>query len=97
MGQAIQDRIRARDSAVRLLNRLTTAVAFTAVGGVALLSVVSAHTAPGTATTTGASGSTSSPGSAASTSPGTSASGFQQSTTPVSSSASRGVAVSGGS
>jgi hypothetical protein len=38
MVQAIQDRIQARDSAVRQLNRLTTAVAFAAVGGVALLS-----------------------------------------------------------
>jgi hypothetical protein len=77
-------RIRARDAALRTLNRLTAAVTFAAVAGVGLLGVVSAHTIAGVTS--------SSTASAASTS-----SGVQSSSTSVSSSSSSGVAVSGGS
>jgi hypothetical protein len=84
-----QDRVRARDAAMRLLNRLTTGAAVSAVIGVGLFGAVSAYTIPGTAST---STSTASSSSSASSSPG-----LQTSTTPVNSSSSSGVAVSGGS
>jgi hypothetical protein len=77
-------RIKARDAAFRTLNRLTAGVAFAAVAGVGLLGAVSAHTIPGTTS--------SSTASAASTS-----SGVQSSSASVSSSSNSGVAVSGGS
>jgi hypothetical protein len=84
-----QDRVRARDAAMRLLNRLTTGAAVSAVIGVGLFGAVSAYTIPGTAST---STSTASSSSSASSSPG-----LQTSTTPVNSSSSSGVAISGGS
>ena len=85
----IQDRVRARDAAMRLLNRLTAGAAFSAVVGVGLLGAIGAYTVPGTA-----SASTSTASSSSSTS---SSSGLQTSTTPVHRSSSSGVAVSGGS
>jgi len=86
----IQDRVRARDAAMRVLNRLTAGAAVSAVVGVGLLGAISAHTIPGTASTSTASTSTA-------TTSTSSSSGLQTSTTPVTSSSSSGVAVSGGS
>src|ERR1700694_3498351 len=94
----IQDRVRARDAAMRLLNRLTTGAAVSALVGVGALGVISAHTIPGTSSATASTATTSSSStSSSSTSTSTSSSGLQTSTTPVSSSSSSGVAVSGGS
>ena len=92
-------RIQARDAATRMLNRLTAGLAFGAIAGVGILGMVSAYTIPGTAiTTSGATASTStSSGSTSSTSTGATSSGVQASPTPVNSSSSSGVAVSGGS
>jgi cytoskeletal protein RodZ len=90
----IQDRVRARDAAMRLLNRLTAGAAVSAVVGVGLLGAIGAYTIPGAANTSTASTSTSTASSSSSTS---SSSGLQTSTTPVTSSSSSGVAVSGGS
>jgi hypothetical protein len=89
-----QDRVRARDAAMRLLNRLTTGAAVSALIGVGLFGAVSASTIPGT--TTGSTAGTSTTSTSSSTSTSTS-SGLQSSTTPVTSSSSSGVAVSGGS
>jgi hypothetical protein len=89
-----QDRVRARDAAMRLLNRLTTGAAVSALIGVGLFGAVSAYTIPGTKTSSTAVASTSSTASSTSTS---TSSGLQSSTTPVTSSSSSGVAVSGGS
>lgn len=86
---ATDKRIRARDAATRMLNRMTAGLAFGAIAGVGLLGAVSAYTIPGTATA--------SSGATASTATGTSATGIQGSTTTVGSSSSSGVAVSGGS
>jgi len=77
-------RIKARDAAFRMLNRLTAGVAFAAVAGVGLLGAVSAQTIPGVT-------------SSSTTSSATTSSGVQSSSTSVSSSSSSGVAVSGGS
>jgi Mg/Co/Ni transporter MgtE len=88
------ERVRARDAAMRLLNRLTTGAAVSAVIGVGLFGAVSAYTIPGTKTSSTASTSTTSTSSSTSTS---TASGLQSSTTPVTSSSGSGVAVSGGS
>jgi hypothetical protein len=89
-----QDRVRTRDAGMRLLNRLTTGAAVSAVAGVALLGAVSAYTIPGTTSSSTASTSTTASSSSSSIS---TSSGLQSSTTPVSSSSSSGVAVSGGS
>jgi hypothetical protein len=89
-----QDRVRARDAAMRLLNRLTTGAAVSAVIGVGLFGAVSAYTIPGTKTSSTAGVSPTSIASSTSTS---TSSGLQSSTTPVTSSSSSGVAVSGGS
>jgi hypothetical protein len=89
-----QDRVRARDAAMRLLNRLTTGAAVSALIGVGLFGAVSAYTIPGTKTSSTAGSTTSSTSSSTSTS---TSSGLQSSTTPVTSSSSSGVAVSGGS
>jgi hypothetical protein len=88
-----QDRVRARDAAMRLLNRLTTGAAVSALIGVGLFGAVSAYTIPGSKTTS-ASGASATSTSSSSTS---TSSGLQSSTTPVVSSSSSGVAVSGGS
>ena len=91
-------RILARDAATRTLNRLTAGLAFGAVAGVGLLGAVSAYTIPGTAaTSSGATASTATSSGTTSSSTGTSSTGLQASPTPVSSSSSSGVAVSGGS
>ena len=87
-----QDRVRARDAAMRLLNRLTTGAAVSALIGVGLFGAVSAYTIPGSTTSSSAGTSTTSSSTSTSTS-----SGLQSSTTPVTSSSSSGVAVSGGS
>ena len=87
--------MQARDAAMRLLNRLTVGVAFSAVAGVGLLGLVSAQTIPGT-TSTASSTATSSSTTSTSTSTSSSSS-LGSSSTPVSSSSSSGVAVSGGS
>ena len=89
-----QERVRARDAAMRLLNRLTTGAAVSAVIGVGLFGAVSAYTIPGTKTSSTATASTSTTTSSTSTS---TSSGLVSSTTPVTSSSSSGVAVSGGS
>jgi hypothetical protein len=89
-----QDRVRARDAAMRLLNRLTTGAAVSALVGVGLFGAVSAYTIPGSKTSSTATASTTSTSSSTSTS---TSSGLQSSTTPVTSSSSSGVAVSGGS
>ena len=90
-------RIQARDSATRMLNRLTAGLAFGAVAGVGILGAVSSYTIPGTtSTSSGATASTGTSSGTISTSTGTS-SGLQASPTPVSSSSGSGVAVSGGS
>ena len=52
-----QARVRARDAAMRLLNRLTTWAAISAVAGVGLCGAISANTIPGTASTSTASAS----------------------------------------
>lgn len=88
-----QDRVRARDAAMRLLNRLTTGAAVSALVGVAALGAISAHTVPGMTASSSATSTTSS----SSSSSTSTTSGLQTSTTPVSSSSSSGVAVSGGS
>ncbi|HEY8801833.1 MAG TPA: hypothetical protein VIN00_02050 [Candidatus Dormibacteraeota bacterium] len=85
--------MQARDAAMRLLNRLTVGVAFSAVAGVGLLGVLSAQTLPGTTSTASSTATTSS----STTSSSSSSSSLGSSSTPVSSSSSSGVAVSGGS
>jgi hypothetical protein len=83
-------RIRARNAATRMLNRLTAGVGISAITGVAVLGAVSAYTIPGIVSYTQSA--------TASTSTSTSSSSsLQSSSTPVSSSSSSGVAVSGGS
>jgi len=98
-------RIQARDAAMRLLNRLTVGVAFSAVAGVGLLGAVSAHTIPGktsttastaTASSSAASSATSSTASNSSATPASSSS-LGSPSTPVTSTSGAGVAVSGGS
>ena len=89
-----QDRVRARDAAMRLLNRLTTGAAVSALVGVGLFGALSAYTIPGSKTSSTATASTTSTSSSTSTSTW---SGLQSSTSPVTSSSSSGVAVSGGS
>lgn len=85
----IDSRIKVRDSAMRLLNRLTAGVAFAAIAGVGVFGVVSAHTVAGTSSSTSTAAST--------TTSSSSTSSVQPSATPVSSSSGSGVAVSGGS
>jgi hypothetical protein len=87
-----QARVRARDAAMRLLNRLTTGAAISAVVGVGLFGAIGANTIPGTTTSSSTSSTSASSSSSTSTS-----SGLATSTTPVTSSSSSGVAVSGGS
>ena len=88
-------RIQARDSATRMLNRLTAGLAFGAVAGVGILGAVSAYTIPGTTSTS--SGATASTGTSSGTTSAGTSSGLHASPTPVSSSSGSGVAVSGGS
>jgi hypothetical protein len=88
-------RIQARDAAMRLLNRITVGVAFGAVAGVGLLGAVSAQTVPGTTSTS--SSTTSAPTSSSPASTSASNPSLGSPSTPVASSSSSGVAVSGGS
>jgi cytoskeletal protein RodZ len=94
MDTTTHGRMQARDAAMRLLNRLTVGVAFSAVAGVGLLGLVSAQTIPGATSTASSASTTSSSTTSSSTSSGSS---LGSSSTPVSSSSSSGVAVSGGS
>jgi hypothetical protein len=90
-----QARVRARDAAMRLLNRLTTGAAISALIGVGLFGTIGANTIRGSATTaskSAASSSTSASSASTSTSPV-----VAPSTTPIASSSGSGVAVSGGS
>lgn len=87
-------RIKARDSAMRLMNRLTAGVAFAAIGGVGVFAAVSAHTIPGASSATSTARSTAA---STATSSSSSSSAVQSSSTSVSSSSSSPVAVSGGS
>ena len=80
-------RIRARDAATRMLNRITAGVAFGAIAGVGLVGAVSAYTIPGVVSST----------QGATASASTSSSALQSPSTSVSSSSGSGVAVSGGS
>ena len=96
MESKIQDRIRARDAAFRLLNRLTTGAAVAALASVGVLGAVSASTIPGTTTSPTTSNMTST--STATSTSSSSTSGLGSSSTPVKSSSSgSGVVVSGGS
>ena len=91
-----ETRIRARDAANRMLNRVTAGVAFGAIAGVGLLGAVSALTIPGVASSSqGATASAAT--STGSTSSSPTSSGLQSSSGSVASSSSPGVAVSGGS
>jgi hypothetical protein len=90
--ETTQARVRARDAAMRLLNRLTTGAAIGAVVGVGLFGAIGANTIPGQASSSTASASTTSTSTSSSTS-----SGLSTTTTPVTSSSGSGVAVSGGS
>jgi len=95
-------RVRARDAALRLLNRLTFVIAFAAAGGVGVLGAVSALTIPGTtasSTTATVSSSTSADdsSSAAAASTSSSSSGLQSSSGVGSSSGGTAHAVSGAS
>ncbi|MFI5282979.1 MAG: hypothetical protein ACHQ0J_07600 [Candidatus Dormibacterales bacterium] len=91
-GTELQQRVRSRDRAFRLLNRLTAGVAFGSVAAVGTLSVVSAATLPGTSPFSQAiTALTSNSSSTSSISSGlTTSSGVSSSTNSV-------VAVSGGS
>jgi hypothetical protein len=84
-----EKRIRARDAATRMLNRITAGVAFGAIASVGVAGAVSAYTIPGAAA--------SSSGATASTSTGSTSTALQSSSGSVSSSSGSGVAVSGGS
>lgn len=85
-------RIKARDAAMRLMNRLTAGVAFAAIGGVGVFGLVSAHTVPSVSisTTTGTTTTTTTTGSSSSSS-------VQASSSSVKSTTKSGVTVSGGS
>ncbi len=91
---ATSSRIQARDAALRLLNRLTAGVAFTAVAGVGVLGLVGAQTIPGTATTSSTSSTTTS---TSTTTSSTTSGGLQSTSAPTSTSSGGGVVVSGGS
>ena len=92
-----QARVRARDAAMRLLNRLTTGAAISSLLGVGLFAGISANTIPGTDSISTATASSASTASSSTSSSTTTSSGVAPSTTPVTSSSGSGVAVSGGS
>jgi hypothetical protein len=95
-----EGKIRAREAALSLLNRLTFGAAAAALGGVGLLGAVSAATIPGTAsssTSTASSATSSSSTSTSNSSGSSSSSSGLQSSSGVSSSSGGGVAVSGAS
>jgi cytoskeletal protein RodZ len=96
-----ESRVRARDAALRLLNRLTVGAAFAAVAGVGLFSAVSAATIPGTSsstpTTDTSSSSSSSEDATSSSSDASSSSSDLQPSPGVSSSSGTGKAVTGAS
>jgi hypothetical protein len=83
--------MRARDAAMRQLDRITRGVAFAAIAGVGVLTAVSAYSIPG------ASSSSLTATTSTSTSSSSTSSGLQSSSTGVTSSSGSAVAVSGGS
>src|SRR5947209_69472 len=101
----LQQKVRAREAARRLLAHLTTGTAVGALAGVAVLGWVSAQTVPGNPsvtasnTTASSTGTTSSSASTSSSTSGSSSSGLSTSSGPVrsSSGSSTPVAVTGGS
>ncbi len=91
-------RVRARDAALRLLNRLTFVTAFVAAAGVGVLGAVSALTIPGTpASSTTATVSSSTTADNLSNTTSASTSGLQSSSGVTSSSGGTAHAVSGAS
>src|SRR5229473_1797021 len=101
--KAADVRIRARYSALSLLNNLTAGIAFAAVAGVGIFGTISALTIPGVSASSGstASAATASSSSSSSTSTSSSSSnslsnGLQPSTGTEQSASRSGVAVSGG-
>ncbi|HZK74967.1 MAG TPA: hypothetical protein VFD88_13295 [Clostridia bacterium] len=84
-------RIRARDAASRLLNRITTGIAIGALTSVGAVAAVTAYTIPGVASSTQVAST------GVSNSGGSTSTGVQSSSSGVSSSSGSGVAVSGGS
>jgi len=85
--------MRARDAAMRQIDRITRGVAFAAIAGVGMLTAVSAYSIPGTAP----SSLTATTSTSTSTSSSSTSSGLQSSSTGVTSSSGSAVAVSGGS
>src|SRR5579864_289879 len=96
MNSTTRARIEARDASMRLLNQITSWVAFGALAGVAVLGGIAAATIPGTASSTQGSGGASTSSSSGNSSSSTSTSDLQASR-GVSSSSSTPVVVSGGS
>jgi hypothetical protein len=92
-----EGKIRAREAALSLLNRLTFGVAAAALGGVGLLGAVSAATIPGTASSSTSTASAATSSSSTSTSNSSGSSSGLSSSSGVSSSSGGGVAVSGAS
>jgi hypothetical protein len=102
--EAIRAKVTARDTAMKLMNRLTAGVVFGAVAGLGVLGYTAAATIPGSSsskasTTTSSVSTSTSSSSSTGTSSSTSSSGssLQSSSSSVSSSSSSGHAVSGGS
>jgi hypothetical protein len=85
--------MRARDAAMRQLDRITRGVAFAAIAGVGVLTAVTAYTIPGIAP----SSLTASTATSNSTSSSSTSSGLQSSSIGVTTSSGTAVAVSGGS
>jgi hypothetical protein len=92
-----EGKIRAREAALSLLNRLTFGAAAAALGGVGLLGAVSAATIPGTASSSTSTASSATSSSSTSTSNSSGSSSGLSSSSGVSSSSGGGVAVSGAS
>ncbi|TMD11719.1 MAG: hypothetical protein E6I96_14335 [Chloroflexi bacterium] len=90
-------RVRARDAALRLLNRLTVGAAFAAVAGVGLFSAVSAATIGGSSSAADSSSTSSSTSASSTSSTSSSSSSSLQNSSGVSSSSGSAVAVSGAS
>ena len=88
--RAADSRIKARDRALSLLNRVTAGIAFASLAGVGIFGIISEMTIPGVSAL-------SSTASAAGSTTATSSSGLQPSSGTVTSSSSSPVAVSGGS
>jgi hypothetical protein len=96
MGNSVADpRIRARDEAMRMVNRISAGVAIGAVAGVGLFGIVSAETIPGVSSSS--SNATASADTSTSTASASTSDSLQPSSGSVSSSTGPGLAVSGGS